>query len=159
MGISAIGTNPTVNGLEIDTRMKDKDITGIDEQVNTVNKSLSIGNRQIKQQLDKNDFLTLLVAEMKNQDPSNPLDDKQFIAQQAQFSTLEQMNNMSREFAQLSNLLASGQVTNVLGKNVDVQIGEKLISGQVSEVTRGEFPQVLVNGNYYDYKDVTRIRN
>jgi flagellar basal-body rod modification protein FlgD len=42
-------------------------------------------------ELDKNTFLTLLVAQIKNQDPLNPADGTEFVAQLAQFSQLEQM--------------------------------------------------------------------
>ena len=45
--------------------------------------------------LGKEDFLKLLVAQMQNQDPLNPTDNKDSIAQLAQFSSLEQMNNIA----------------------------------------------------------------
>lgn len=49
-----------------------------------------------KSELDKDAFLKLLVTQMKYQDPLNPTDDKQFLAQMAQFSALEQMQNMTK---------------------------------------------------------------
>ena len=48
-------------------------------------------------EMGKNEFLQLLVTEMKNQDPLNPLDNKEMVAQLAQFSALEQMQNVSKQ--------------------------------------------------------------
>ncbi|SDK45434.1 flagellar hook assembly protein FlgD [Natronincola ferrireducens] len=45
--------------------------------------------------LDKDAFLNLLVTQLKNQDPLNPMEDRDFIAQMAQFSALEQMQNLN----------------------------------------------------------------
>ncbi len=56
------------------------------------------------QSLGKDDFLKLLVTKLQNQDPLKPMDDEDFIAQLAQFSTLEQMNKIAEAIAEANQL-------------------------------------------------------
>ncbi|MCB1190204.1 MAG: endoflagellar hook capping protein [Leptospiraceae bacterium] len=51
--------------------------------------------RNSSQQLGKDDFLKILITQLSSQDPTSPLKDQDFIAQMAQFSSLEQMKNIS----------------------------------------------------------------
>lgn len=77
------------------------------------------------QDLDKGAFMELLVAQMRNQDPMAPTDNQQFIAQLAQFSSLEEMqgvneNLVAMAFLQEGNAVLT-QLTNssgLIGKNV-----------------------------------------
>ena len=73
--------------------------------VNQVTSSYYIPDvqREIKQDLDKDVFLRLLVTQLANQDPTNPMDDRDFIAQMAQFSSLEQMVNMTQQLEKMAN--------------------------------------------------------
>ena len=59
--------------------------------------------REIKQDLDKDAFLSLLITQLANQDPTNPMEDRDFIAQMAQFSSLEQMVNMTKQLEKMAS--------------------------------------------------------
>jgi flagellar basal-body rod modification protein FlgD len=48
-------------------------------------------------QLNGNDFITLLVAQLKQQDPTNPMDPTQFVSQLVQFNSLEQLISINQE--------------------------------------------------------------
>ncbi len=125
-------------------------------QVDSFNKSLG---KQVDQTLDKDDFLKILISQLTNQDPTQPMEDKEFIAQMAQFSTLEQMTNISQGFSKLSSVMNSAQAMNLIGKTVDVQDGDGIISGQVSAVTTGDYPQIRIGSKYYDFSNITTVMN
>ncbi len=60
--------------------------------------------------LDKNAFLTLLVTQMQNQDPLNPTEDKEFLAQLAQFTSLEQLTNLNTSMDKMVEVTNRGQL-------------------------------------------------
>jgi flagellar basal-body rod modification protein FlgD len=66
--------------------------------------------------LGKDDFLKILVEQLKNQNPAEPLQDRDFIAQMAQFSSVEQLMNMAGEMSSLRQSL--GFVSSLIGKEV-----------------------------------------
>jgi len=113
--------------------------------------------RQPQQSLGKDDFLKILITQLSYQDPTAPMDDKQFIAQMAQFSTLEQMTSMASDFSKLTSMLMGNEASTALGKNVEIIAGERNVQGLVQAVTRGETPQVLVNGTFYSWEQVTKV--
>jgi len=113
--------------------------------------------RQPQQSLGKDDFLKILITQLSYQDPTSPMEDKQFIAQMAQFSTLEQMTGMAKDFSKLTSMLMGNEASSALGKSVEVIEGERIVQGVVQAVTRGETPQVLVNGNFYNWDQVLKV--
>jgi flagellar basal-body rod modification protein FlgD len=137
------------------------DMTSVEvDRLRAQNQSFNLAltnTRVANNELGKDEFLKILITQLTNQDPTEPMQDREFIAQMAQFSTLEQMTNMTGEFQKLGALLQSGQAMSVLGKTVDVVLGDAIITGRVQEVSGGEYPQVLVNGAYYDYSNVQRV--
>lgn len=58
---------------------------------------------QQKNQVDKDLFLRILTTQLRNQDPTQPMEDREFVAQMAQFSTLEQISNLNQSFNQFMN--------------------------------------------------------
>ena len=102
-------------------------ITGINEvmsknDINEINTN----------ELGKNDFLNLLVAQLENQDPLNPMDSTDFTAQLAQFSALEQMTNVNtnlKTMIEYQNTINNSQVVDFIGKSIktsgnSVEIGD-----------------------------------
>ncbi len=143
--------------MDISSALQGPELAKLKNQVNAFNTALS-GSGSAENSMGKDDFLKILLTQLTHQDPTEPMEDKEFVAQMAQFSTLEQMTNLSGEFTRLANLVSAGQAVSLLGKTVDIVSEDKVISGTVSEVTGGEFPQVLVNGSYFDYADVQRVK-
>jgi len=139
--------------------MTDIEKSRIQMQVDSFNKTLAASQqRASKNQLDKDDFLKILITQLTHQDPTKPMDDREFIAQMAQFSSLEQMTNMSKEFGKMQNIIASNQAINLIGKTVQVTDGEQVIIGKVEEVSGYEYPQLLINGKYYEMSRIEKIR-
>jgi flagellar basal-body rod modification protein FlgD len=128
----------------------------LNNYVRDFNAKLNQG-RQPQQNLGRDDFLKILITQLSYQDPTSPMEDKEFIAQMAQFSTLEQMTGMAKDFAKLTAMITGTEASSSLGKNVELFEGEQTIQGMVQAVTRGETPQVLVNGTFYNWEQVSKV--
>lgn len=88
--------------------------------------------------LDYNAFLKLLMAEMKNQDPTKPMDSTEYVAQLATFSQVGQAVQTNSKLDQLLQSSALSQAGSIIGHTVTSADGT--VSGTVSEV------KVLSNG-------------
>lgn len=142
---------------QLSTQLAPQDLAKTKMQVNSFNKALQNG-RVKSNELGKDDFLKILLTQLKHQDPTEPMKDKDFIAQMAQFSSLEQMTNMANGFQSIGKSLTSGRAMALLGKTVDIFHNGEWVSGTVKEVSGDDMPQIRVNDEYYDYKDVRKIR-
>lgn len=108
-------------------------------------------------ELGKDDFLKLLITQVQNQDPMNPSTDTEFIAQMAQFSSLEQMQNLNASFSFSKGF-------SLIGKYVSAQVTNKdtgdtsYISGQVesARMSAGKV-YVIVDGKEVDVDQVTDV--
>ena len=68
--------------------------------------------------LGKDEFLKILLTELRYQDALEPAKDKEFIAQMAQFSSVEQITNLSNQFAKFAAQSQRGAALELLGKRV-----------------------------------------
>ena len=143
--------------MDINTVISAEDLASLSRRVEDYNRSLNPG-RIAQADLGKDDFLKLLITQLSHQDPTKPLEDREFVAQMAQFSTLEQMTNMNGEFAKVLGLLARSQAVALLGKTVEIAQGEGSISGRVEAIGGSQYPQVLVEGRYYDVTQVLSVK-
>jgi flagellar basal-body rod modification protein FlgD len=114
-------------------------------------------NTATNQNLGKEDFLKILLTQLAHQDPTAPMEDKEFIAQMAQFSSLEQMTNMAADFAKMARMLKNTEASGALGKAVELNTEDEMVQGVVRAVTRDETPQILVNGKFYQWDQVTTV--
>ena len=96
-------------------------VNGVSNSSALSGEQLAAASRAVSQELDKDAFLKLLLAELANQDPMNPMDDREFISQMAQFSTLEQMTNMTKALEGISSMEQYSAV-NYVGKEVVFEI-------------------------------------
>lgn len=108
-------------------------ISGISDLMSKYNKTES-SEKSSNNDLGKDAFLNLLVTQMRYQDPLNPTSDKDFLAQMAQFSSLEQMQNlnMSSSMSQGYNLLGKSIKANVVNP---VTLETSYVEGIVDSVT------------------------
>ena len=97
--------------------------------------------------LDKDAFLKMLITELRMQDPLSPMQDRDFIAQLAQFSSLEQLQNMGEAFSSLEKGIWAAQAVSFIGKTVEAidQEGEP-VEGQVTSVRFGGVGPILMVG-------------
>ncbi len=117
---------------------------------NNTTKTSVVENKQ--NQLGKDDFLKLLVTQLKYQDPTSPMDNQEFIAQMASFSSLEQMNNLNKGFTDLNETINDTlvpsfmlqQSSNMIGKAVSYLSPVTTTDGKESIETKAGIIQSVV---------------
>ncbi len=116
------------------------------DMVNQKNKALG---KKYGEQMGKDSFLKLLVTELTHQDPTQPMQDREFIAQMAQFSSLEQMSNMNTQMKSFAMNAKTSEAYNLLGKKVqglDPETGYP-VEGTVTHIVRDSEETYLAVGN------------
>lgn len=139
----------TLNKFNADESEKLKSYTDSFNTALKLEQKISSGN-----ELGKDDFLKILITQLQNQDPSKPMEDKEFIAQMAQFSSLEQSKNMADQMTKFNENFTSGQsqgiAMNYVGKTVELSDGRGgSFTGRVDSynLTNG---MLKINGEFYN---------
>ena len=137
-------------------------------EIDELNKKLKADGREPVKDLGKDEFLKLLITELQHQDPTNPMEDREFIAQMAQFSSLEQMLNFNKNMETLLESVSFQSSFNLLGLNVEIdnpgnfdKDGNPLyIRGVVESVSKNNDEIfVKVNGENYPVKNIVSVGN
>lgn len=110
--------------------------------------------------LNKDEFLQLLVGQLKNQNPLSPVGSQEFMSQMAAFSTLEQVTNLAVSNEELNGMISTNQSLALVGKQVSYanesgatvegtvesvdfgKEGASLTIGGVSGISPGQVSQV-----------------
>ena len=135
-------------------------------EVDRVNKSLNEDSKLPVKDLGKDEFLKLLITELQHQDPTNPMQDREFISQMAQFSSLEQMLNFNKSMGKLIENISFQSSYNLLGMNVEIDSSKNLdssgniqrIQGIVESIIKDNNETLVkVNGENYPVSSIINI--
>lgn len=126
---------------------------------------------------DSNMFLTLMLKQLENQDPTEPTDNTEWLSQLAQYSSLEQMSQMNEGLANCANYITSmyedmnlnseiSQTLAMIGKDVTLKIPDEndetkttTITGTVSEASFEDGTgKIKIGDKYYSIANVVSIR-
>jgi|SRR5690625_3327717 len=105
-------------------------------------------------ELGKEEFLKILMVQLQNQDPLNPMEDKEFISQMATFSSLEQMMNMASSIDSLvqSQLVSPiVQYSHMIGQSVSYEIYDEA-TGQVTDIETSDVVSVIQKDGWAIFK-------
>ena len=147
--------------MDLQSVMSSQEKAATTLQVDAANKKLAYElnqqNTLPNKNLGKEDFLKILLTQLAHQDPTAPMEDKEFIAQMAQFSSLEQMTNMASDFARMARMLQVTEASGALGKTVELHLEDEIVQGVVRAVTREEEPRIFVNDRFFNWDQVTTV--
>lgn len=123
--------------------------------------------REPKKVLEAEDFFKLLSVQLANQNPMSPMEDLDFISQMSNFTSLEQMKNLSNSFNEFMGAQEQMSAQGYLGKEVSILSADgSQISGVVTSVKgvtedeKGALKTMLeINGSLYDVSGVREVRN
>lgn len=95
--------------------------------------------------LGMQDFLKILLTQLTFQDPLKPMDNQEFMAQMAQFTSLEQTQQLNSKFDRLLSTQASLQSVGLIGRTVDVSSDSGLLTGTVAALSlASDTPQLTL---------------
>ncbi|MEH7882769.1 flagellar hook assembly protein FlgD [Bacillus sp. JJ1609] len=144
--------------------------------VNGINSSYLLSNLQKERKssgsdvLGKDDFLKILMTQLQNQDPLNPMQDKDFVAQMATFSTLEQITNMGKSidrFVQAEEQNRMISYSQFAGKEItwhkiEEQDGQEIVKEGTGKVASVQFKEndvlfILEDGTTLEPGNISQI--
>ncbi len=149
--------------VNINTKISGSKLKKLENDVSYYNKSIDKPARPEKESMGKDDFLKLLVTQLSKQDPLDPVKNKEFIAQMAQFSSLEQMHNVGNAVNRLSANINRLEAQNFIGKHVSYTPANltTTLKGEVDglKFTADGTPLLMIGREQVDPADVNFIHS
>jgi len=112
------------------------------------------------------DYMKLLVTQLQNQNPMEPLDNKDMASQLAQFSQLQQMENLNKSFSKVLDSIQRDYAKSLIGKQVsfegtDEKGATETRTGKVEKITMNDEGEILltVGDEKVNLSDVTSIQD
>ncbi len=103
-------------------------------------------------------FMKLLLAQLKHQDPLNPMKDQEFMAQLAQMNTLSEMQKLNTNIEAMTRAQAISQGAGLIGKAVQATLGGRLVQGVVQSVrVTGNEAMLDLGGAVVKLSDVNSV--
>jgi flagellar basal-body rod modification protein FlgD len=119
---------------------------------------LPVNKNAGKKTLGADDFMKLLTTQLTSQDPMNPMKDTEFIAQMANFSSLESMRGLSKSFDAFAGEQKLNSSASYLGRQVTIKDPAGEVKGIVDAITlKDGIPAIVVGGKTYETKLITGI--
>ncbi|RRJ98001.1 flagellar hook capping protein [Opitutaceae bacterium TAV4] len=120
--------------------------------------SASNSSTSITSTLGQADFFKLLSVQLQKQDPLNPVDDTQFLAQLAQFSALAQSEALVTQMGYLRADIQMQAAAGLVGKEVTVVSDGELVTGTVTSIAAdSDAVYVKIGDTYYTYSSVIEV--
>ena len=116
-------------------------------------------DRMGSSELGQDAFLQLLITQMKHQDPLNPMNNTEFLSQQAQFTQISELQKLNKTLSSTNEMM---QASSLIGKQVDLtdpDDGLNIISGIVSEARMdSDGTNIVVDGKSYPLNNILSIK-
>ena len=122
--------------------------------VNSTASSTTSNSKTTSSSLGKNEFFKILAAQLQNQDPTSPASNTEFIAQLAQFSSLEQLQTIASSISSMSVMQSAG----LIGKTAVAEMDGTSITGKVESILiQDSVSYAVIDGNYIPVSSITQI--
>ena len=122
--------------------------------VNSTASSTTSNSKTTSSSLGKNEFFKILAAQLQNQDPTSPASNTEFIAQLAQFSSLEQLQTIASSISSISVMQSAG----LIGKTAVAEMDGTSITGKVESILiQDSVSYAVIDGNYIPVSSITQI--
>ncbi|MGL5254130.1 MAG: flagellar hook capping FlgD N-terminal domain-containing protein [Brevinema sp.] len=135
--------------MTVNTQMSSAEMRMLEQEVNTFNSQLKEKQQIVsKNSLEESDFLALLITQLKTQDPTKPMDDKEFMGQMAQFTSLKQMSSVAENMAKFTKEFDFSKNVAIIGKEVTWDDGSMERTGIVDSVLVRNGEHTLKSGDW-----------